>query len=177
MSALVITTNYGIEQDELKKPLDALKAAGIEVTHAAVEVSPVQTLVGDKDPGETFQPDALLSDVDDSAHDVLVIPGGTINADTLRTNEAAVSLVQRFAKSGRTIAAICHGPWLLVEADVAGGKTATSYPSLATDLRNAGAEWVDEELKRCDQQGFTLLTSRDPGDLDAFSAAVVDAAR
>ena len=177
MSALIITTNYGIEQDELKQPLEALKAAGIPVTHAAVEVSPVQTLEGDKDPGETFEPDALLSDVNPDDHDVLVIPGGTINADTLRTNEAAVSLVQSFAKSGRTIAAICHGPWLLAEADVAGGKTMTSYPSLQTDLRNAGATWVDQEFKKCEAEGFTLLTSRNPGDLDAFSSAVVDAAR
>ncbi|GIG54133.1 type 1 glutamine amidotransferase domain-containing protein [Demequina activiva] len=177
MSALIITTNYGIEQDELKQPLEALKAAGVPVTHAAVEVSPVQTLVGDKDPGETFEPDALLSDVDASEHDLLVIPGGTINADTLRTDDAAVALVKAFASSGRTIAAICHGPWLLAEADVARGKTATSYPSLETDLRNAGATWVDEELRTCEMEGYTLLTSRTPDDLDAFSAAVVDAAR
>lgn len=176
MSALIITTNYGIEQDELKQPLEALKEAGVAVTHAAVEVSPVQTLVGDKDPGETFDPDALLSDVDPDAYDVLVIPGGTINADTLRTNDAAVALVKAFKESGRTVAAICHGPWLLAEADVARGKTMTSYPSLQTDLRNAGATWVDEELKNCEAEGFTLLTSRNPDDLDAFSAAVVDAA-
>lgn len=176
MSALIITTNYGIEQDELKQPLEALKSAGVAVTHAAVEVSPVQTLVGDKDPGETFDPDALLSDVDPAAYDVLVIPGGTINADTLRTNDAAVAVVKAFKESGRTVAAICHGPWLLAEADVARGKTMTSYPSLQTDLRNAGATWVDEELQTCEAEGFTLLTSRNPDDLDAFSAAVVDAA-
>lgn len=177
MSALIITTNYGVEQDELKRPLEALRAAGVPVTVAAAEVSPIQTLEGDKRPGETFEPDALLADATMDDHDVLVIPGGTINADTLRTHEAAVSLVQQFARAGRTIAAICHAPWLLAEAGVARGKTLTSYPSLATDLRNAGATWVDEELRHCKAEGFTLLTSRNPGDLHAFSRAVVEAAR
>ena len=177
MTALVITTNYGVEQDELVKPLAALKEAGVPVTVAAPSTDPIQTLVGDKDPGETVTPNLALADVDPEGYDVLVIPGGTINADTLRTHEEAVSLVQTFAKDGKTVAAICHGPWLLAEADVAGGKTATSYPSLATDLRNAGATWVDEELKRCEANGWTLLTSRTPDDIPAFSTAVVEAAR
>ena len=177
MSALIITTNYGVEQDELKKPLEALREAGVPVTLAATEAGPIQSLVGDKDKGETFTPDVALSDAEMGDHAVLVIPGGTINADTLRTDEAAVSLVQQFSKAGRTVAAICHGPWLLAEADVAGGKTSTSYPSLATDLRNAGATWVDEELQRCEANGWTLLTSRTPDDLGAFSPAVVEAAR
>ncbi|WP_084039055.1 type 1 glutamine amidotransferase domain-containing protein [Demequina sp. NBRC 110053] len=177
MSALIITTNYGVEQDELKKPLEGLREAGVPVTLAAVEVAPIESLVGDKDPGETFEPDALLADVELGDYDVLVIPGGTINADNLRTDKSAVSLVQQFAKAGRTVAAICHGPWLIAEADIAGGKTLTSYPSLATDLRNAGATWVDEELKRCEEEGFTLISSRNPDDLDAFVPAVVEAAR
>ena len=176
MSALIITTNYGVEQSELKQPLEALKEAGVEVTLAAVEVSPIQSLVSDKTTGEEFEPDALLSDVDGEEYDLLVIPGGTINADTLRTDDAAVELVRAFANSGRTVAAICHGPWLLAEADVVRGKTMTSYPSLATDLRNAGATWVDKELMECGANDWTLLTSRSPDDLDAFSAAVVKAA-
>ncbi|WP_084106334.1 type 1 glutamine amidotransferase domain-containing protein [Demequina sp. NBRC 110056] len=177
MSALIITTTYGVEQDELKRPLEGLREAGVPVTLAAPGGETIQTLVGDKDPGETFTPDVALEDIEAADHAVLVIPGGTINADTLRTHEAAVSLVRRFAADGRTVAAICHGPWLLAEADVAGGKTTTSYPSLATDLRNAGATWVDGELQRCEANGFTLLTSRNPDDLDAFVPAVVEAAR
>ncbi|MFN3866422.1 MAG: DJ-1/PfpI/YhbO family deglycase/protease [Demequina sp.] len=177
MSALIITTNYGVEQDELKKPLEALRDAGVDVTLAAAEYSPVESLVGDKDPGETFEPDALLADVEMGDHAVLVIPGGTINADTLRTDDAAIALVRAFTADGRTIASICHGPWLLAEADVARGKTVTSYPSIATDLRNAGATWEDVELKRCEAEGWTLLTSRNPGDLDVFAPAVVEAAR
>lgn len=177
MSALIITTNYGVEQDELKQPLEALKNAGVDVTLAAVEVAPIESLVSDKDPGEQFEPDALLSDVDDSEYDVLVVPGGTINADNLRMDDAAVGLVKAFAGSGRTVAAICHGPWILAEADVAGGKTMTSYPSLQTDLKNAGATWVDKELMECGANDWTLLTSRNPGDLDAFSDAVVKAAQ
>lgn len=175
MSALVITSNYGVEQNELKQPLNALKEAGIPVTLAATEVAPIQSLVSDKEPGEEFEPDALLSDVEESDFDVLVIPGGTINADNLRLDHAAVALVQAFAGNGRTVAAICHGPWLIAEADVARGKTMTSYPSLQTDLKNAGATWVDKELMECGANDWTLITSRTPDDLDAFSAAVVKA--
>ncbi|WP_348523773.1 DJ-1/PfpI family protein [Demequina litorisediminis] len=122
-----------------------MKAAGVPVTVAASKAEPIQTLVGDKDPGETLEPNLTLDEVDPEGYDVLVIPGGTINADALRLDKSAVSLVSVFASAGKTVAAICHGPWLLAEADVARGKTATSYPSLSTDLRNAGATWVDEE--------------------------------
>lgn len=177
MSALIITTNYGVEQDELVRPLDALKGAGVPVTLAAVSMDPIRTLVSDKDPGAKVEPDSTLTEVDPKDYDVLVIPGGTINADTLRTHPDAVALVREFADAGKTIAAICHGPWLLVESGVADGRTVTSYPSLQTDLRNAGATWVDEELKRCEAEPSTLLTSRNPRDLDAFVPAVVEAAR
>ncbi|MFW2512685.1 DJ-1/PfpI family protein [Demequina sp. SO4-13] len=177
MSALIITTNYGVEQDELKKPIEALRGAGVDFTLAASEEGPVQSLVSDKDPGETFEPDVVLADAEMGDHAVLVIPGGTINADNLRMDESAVALVRSFAADGRTIASICHGPWLLAEADVARGKMATSYPSLTTDLRNAGAEWDDVELQRCEKEGWTLLTSRNPSDLDVFAPAVVEAAR
>lgn len=177
MSALIITSNYGIEQDELKAPLEALKGAGIPVTLAATEDRPIRTLVGDEDPGEEFQPDAVIADVRMDDHALLVIPGGTINADQLRTDDAAVDLVKEFAGAGRTIAAICHGPWVLVEADVVTGKKATSFPSVSTDLRNAGAMWTDVELQRCEANGWTLLTSRSPEDLEAFVPAVVEAAR
>jgi protease I len=177
MSALIISTNYGTEQDELTGPLQALKSAGVTVAVGAPSLDPIQTLVGDKDPGESIEPNIELSAVNASDFDVLVIPGGTINADSLRTDDTAVSLVTSFMKAGKTIAAICHAPWILTEAGAAEGKTLTSYPSLATDLKNAGATWNDVELQRCDALGWTLLTSRSPKDLDAFSAAVVEAAQ
>lgn len=177
MTALVITTNYGVEQDEILQPLKALKDAGIAVTVAAQSTDQIQTLVSDKDPGETVEPYATIADVDPAEYDLLVIPGGTINADTLRTNEDAQALVKHFADEEKTIAAICHGPWILTDAQVATGKTMTSYPSLQTDLANAGATWVDQELSECSALGWTLLTSRNPGDLEAFSEAVVKAAR
>lgn len=176
MSALIISTNYGTEQDELIQPLQALKSAGVAVTIAAPKQEPIETLVSDKDPGQPVDPNALLSDVNPADFDVLVIPGGTINADTLRLDDDAVNLVKAFTAAGKTIAAICHGPWLLAEAEVTQGKTLTSYPSLATDLRNAGATWNDVELQKCGANDWTLLTSRRPKDLDAFSAAVVEAA-
>ncbi|WP_062077281.1 type 1 glutamine amidotransferase domain-containing protein [Demequina globuliformis] len=176
MTALVIATNYGVEQDEILGPIKALKAAGIPVTIAAPSTDPIQTLVGDKDPGEKVEPNLALADVEADGYDVLVIPGGTINADTLRTDEDAQALVKQFADGQKTVAAICHGPWILTDAQVVTGKTLTSYPSLQTDLTNAGATWVDEELFECEALGWTLLTSRTPDDLDAFNAAVVKAA-
>ncbi|WP_062210385.1 type 1 glutamine amidotransferase domain-containing protein [Demequina oxidasica] len=177
MSALIISTNYGVEQDELTQPLEALKNAGVVVTIAAPILDPIETLVGDKDPGKSIEPNTTLEGVDPAEFDVLVIPGGTINADTLRTEKAAVALVKAFADAGKTIAAICHAPWVLAEAGIIDGKTLTSYPSLSTDLKNAGAHWADVELQECGAEGWTLLTSRSPKDLDAFSSAVVMAAR
>jgi len=170
MSALIITTTYGVEQDELKRPLEGLREAGIPVTLAAPGGETIQSLVGDKDPGETFTPDAALEDVQAGDHAVLVVPGGTINADTLRTHEAAVSLVQSFAADGRTVAAICHGPWLLIEAGVMEGREATSYHSIKTDMINAGAKWEDSEIAI--DNG--IITSRSPKDLDAFIAKIIE---
>jgi protease I len=150
MSALVITTNYGIEQDELTVPLQALRDAGIDVTVAAVSNEPINW----------------------SAFDLLVVPGGTINADQLRGEADALNIARAFARDGKTIAAICHAPWLLVEADLTRGKTLTSWSSLATDVRNSGATWVDQELVTDDADGWTLITSRSPEDLDAFTGAI-----
>lgn len=177
MPALVLTTNYGVEESELLAPVRALRDAGINVHIAAERNEPIQTLVSDKDPGEQVTPDTTIQQVDGGDYTVLVIPGGTINADAIRLNSDAVQLVRDFAAAGKTVAAICHGPWLLVEADVLGSQTLTSYPSVSTDVRNAGGTWVDEELVRSEGDGWTLLTSRTPDDLDAFSAAVVDASR
>ncbi|RUR03299.1 type 1 glutamine amidotransferase domain-containing protein [Labedella endophytica] len=172
MSALVITTNYGIEQDELTVPVKALRDAGIDVTIAAVSTDDIRTLVGDEKPGESVTPDTTLDDVDPSAFDLLVVPGGTINADQLRLEATALNIARAFARDGKTIAAICHAPWLLVEADLTRGKTLTSFASIATDVRNSGATWVDEELVTDEADGWTLITSRSPEDLPAFTGAI-----
>ncbi|QCB94831.1 type 1 glutamine amidotransferase domain-containing protein [Cellulomonas shaoxiangyii] len=169
---LAVVTNYGVEQDELVVPVRHLRDAGAQVDVAAVEDGPIQTLVGDKDPGESVDPDVVLSAVDASGYDLLLLPGGTINADSLRLQDDAPALVQAFTADGRPVAAICHGPWALVEAGVLGGKTLTSYPSLRTDVRNAGGEWVDRSVVSDDAGGWTLVTSRTPDDLDDFLAAV-----
>jgi protease I len=168
---LVIATNYGVEQDEIVVPVEQLRERGADVTVAAKESGTIQTLVGDKDPGKTLDPDAQLGQVDAGDFDALVIPGGTINADNLRQESAAVALATAFADAGKPIAAICHGPWTLVEAGVLPGRTITSYPSLQTDIRNAGAEWVDQEVQ-VDATGSTIITSRNPGDLPAFVDAI-----
>lgn len=174
MRALVITSNYGTEQDEIIKPIIAMKNAGADVVVAAVEQVPIKTLVSDRDPGDTLVPEATIADVAHDGFDLLVVPGGTLNADALRLHEPAQRLARDFAGEGKTIASICHGPWLLVEAGLAAGKQLTSWASLATDIRNAGGEWRDQELVICDRQGWTLLTSRSPADLDAFDAAVAN---
>ncbi len=166
---LAIVTNYGVEQDELVVPVEHLRKAGAEVTVAAVKEDPVQTLVGDKDPGRTVTPEAKLADVDPGQYALLLVPGGTLNADTLRLDENAQRIARDFTSGCRPVAAICHGPWLLVETGAVRGKSLTSYPSLRTDITNAGAaQWADKEVVRCDAEGFTLITSRNPGDLDAF---------
>ncbi|WP_159798731.1 type 1 glutamine amidotransferase domain-containing protein [Puerhibacterium puerhi] len=165
---LAIVTNYGVEQDELVVPVERLREQGAEVTVAAAEPGEVQTLTGDKNPGRVVTADTTLDAADSDGFDLLLVPGGTINADTLRLQRPAVDLVRSFAASGRPIAAICHGPWALVEADVVRGATLTSYWSLATDVRNAGGEWVDKSVVRDNGAGYLLVTSRTPDDLDDF---------
>ncbi|MEV5200735.1 DJ-1/PfpI family protein [Streptomyces sp. NPDC053720] len=125
-------------------------------------------------PGEQLT-EPVLADVDPSAYDLLLVPGGTLNADALRGQDAATGIVRSFASSGRPVAAICHGPWALVEADVVAGKKLTSYSSLKTDIRNAGGEWTDEPVVTDDAQGWTLITSRNPGDLQPFLREVESA--
>ncbi|GAB2532067.1 hypothetical protein GCM10027167_41190 [Nocardia heshunensis] len=134
----------------------------------------------DLEPAEIIDPDTTLDSLDPTEIDVLIIPGGTVNADRLRTNPHARALVQALATVGVPIAAICHGPWLLVDAEVIAGKTLTSYPSLRTDIGNAGGWWVDEAVVRSDENGWPLITSRTPADLAAFvdtiTAALTDRA-
>lgn len=165
---LAIVSNYGVEQDELVVPVRHLRERGAHVDVAAVSGDEIRTLVGDKDPGKTVDPDLTLADADASSYDLLLVPGGTVNADTLRLEESAVAMVRSFAESGRKVAAICHGPWLLVEAGVLDGKTLTSYASVATDIRNAKGTWVDKSVMHCGAQGWDLITSRTPDDLDDF---------
>ncbi|SER98955.1 protease I [Propionibacterium cyclohexanicum] len=168
----IIASSYGVEADELLTPKGYLESAGYEVVVATPDSQTIQTLVSDKDPGPTVRADAALAELSPSDFDLLVIPGGTINADTLRLQEDARRIAEGFAASGKPIAAICHGPWLVVETGLARGKTLTSYPSLRTDITNAGGNWVDRSVEVDDAQGFTLITSRTPGDLTDFDAAI-----
>jgi len=171
---LAIVTNYGVEQDELVVPVEHLRDDGAQVTVAAVKAEPVQTLVGDKDPGRVVLPDTTIAEADPGDYYLLLVPGGTLNADSLRLDADALDVVRAFADAGKPVAAICHGPWALVSAGVVEGKNLTSYASLQTDLRNAGvASWTDTSVVR-DETRYPLVTSRDPGDLDDFLVAVDD---
>jgi protease I len=166
---LILATD-GFEQSELTGPKQALEDAGIETTVASPHDGEIKGW--DKtDWGDSVKVDATLDQVSVDAFDALVLPGGQINPDKLRLEDKAVSLVQQFAESGKPVAAICHGPWLLVEADVVDGRTVTSWPSIRTDLRNAGAEVVDEQVV----VDGNFITSRKPDDIPAFSKALIEA--
>jgi protease I len=168
-----LVASEGVEQVELTTPWQAVEAAGAN----AILVSPgpgrIQAF-NHLDKGETFPVDQSLDVADAGSFDLLVLPGGVANPDNLRMHAAAVTFVKTFVESGKPVAAICHAPWTLIEADVVRGRTVTSWPSLQTDLRNAGATWVDEELVVCEQGPGPLITSRKPDDLDAFSKKIVD---
>nr|BFF02396.1 type 1 glutamine amidotransferase domain-containing protein [Streptoalloteichus tenebrarius] len=164
----------GIEQVELTDPWQAVRDAGGTPQLLATVPDKVQAF-HHLDPGDEFEVDLPVSDADPGVYDGLVIPGGTANADALRQSEDAVRFVKAFVDARKPVAAICHGPWALVEADVVRGKRLTSYPSLATDVRNAGGEWVDEEVVVSDAHGWTLVTSRKPDDLDAFDREALKA--
>ncbi|WP_263262248.1 type 1 glutamine amidotransferase domain-containing protein [Pseudomonas sp. RIT-PI-S] len=173
---LIITSNTGIERDELLKPLEALSGEGATVTHASIEGGTTQTFLQDTEKDRTVESNGKLAGLDAAGFDVLVIPGGTVNADTLRQDADAQRLVKAFADAGKPIAAICHGPWVLIDAGVVEGKTLTSYPSVRTDLLNAkAAGWQDTEVFNCGANGWTLITSRTPKDLPAFNQAISQA--
>ncbi|MDN5754252.1 MAG: type 1 glutamine amidotransferase domain-containing protein [Arthrobacter sp.] len=169
---LVAVSNRGVEQDELTVPLQRLRAAGAEVTVAAPKPGEIETLVSDWEPGDRVPVDATLADVEAADYDLLLLPGGTLNADALRLDDEAQRLAKSFAAASRPVASICHGPWLLVETGLTRGKTLTSYLSIRTDVENSGGTWKDQEVFRCPAEGWTLITSRNPGDLDAFTAAI-----
>jgi len=165
---VAVLATDGVEQVELVQPMEALKAAGAEVHLISLECEPIQGMNHD-DKADTFPVDRSVEEVKVADYQGLVIPGGVANPDRLRVDEAAVKLVRDFVEHDKPVAAICHGPWVLVEADVVRGRTLTSWPSLQTDIRNAGGEWVDQEVV-VDQK---LVTSRKPADLPAFCEKVV----
>jgi protease I len=159
----------GVEQVELVDPLEAIRNAGADADLVTIEPGEVQ-MFNHLDKGDKIEADKAAADVDASDYDALVLPGGVANPDQLRTDENCVRFVRAFFEQDKPVGVICHGPWMLVEADVARGRTVTSWPSLKTDLRNAGATWVDEEV-RVDNG---LVTSRKPQDLPAFCAKIVE---
>src|SRR5919112_3574015 len=141
---LIVATD-GFEESELFGPREILQRRGVEVQLASLTRDPIQATVHD-DPGKTIRPDLTVEQARAEDFDALVLPGGVRNPDQLRTNKAAIDLIRDFADAGKPVAAICHGPWLLVEADLVRGRTATSWPSIRTDLRNAGGNVVDEPV-------------------------------
>ncbi|MET0557303.1 MAG: type 1 glutamine amidotransferase domain-containing protein [Solirubrobacterales bacterium] len=164
-----LVANEGVEQVELEKPLQAVREAGAEADLLAPETGEVQAF-NHLDKGDTFPVDRAVGTADAGEYDALVLPGGVANPDELRTEPEAVEFARAFFAAGKPVGVICHGPWTLVEADVVRDRTLTSWPSLQTDLRNAGANWVDEEVHV--DQG--LVSSRKPDDLPAFCVKIVE---
>lgn len=160
----------GVERVELELPRGAVQNAGGHTELLSIKDGEIDARNHDLEPAGTFPVDRLVGDARVDDYDALVLPGGTVNGDKLRLDKGAVAFVREFVQSGKPVAAICHGPWALVEADVVRDRTLTSYPSLRTDLRNAGATVVDQQV--CIDGN--LITSRSPEDLDAFCQAVTD---
>jgi protease I len=164
---LVVATD-GFEEWELFGPKQILERQGAEVVLASLKRDPIQATIHD-DPGKTIRPDLTIDEANPDDFDALILPGGVRNPDQLRLHGNVIALIRRFAEQGKPVAAICHGPWLLVEADLVRGRTATSWPSIRTDLRNAGAKVVDEAVVT----DGNIVTSRKPDDVEAFTNAVI----
>lgn len=164
----ILATN-GVEEIELVKPRDALKTAGAETTLVSLKADPIQAMEADVNAAGKYEVDAVVANVTSDQFDALLLPGGTTSPDHLRIDDAAVRFVSGFVKSGKPIAAICHGPWTLINAGGIAGRRLTSWPSLEADIVNAGGEWVDETLVI----DGPLVTSRNPDDLEAFCPAIV----
>jgi protease I len=165
---ILIVATDGFEEWELFGPRQILQERGAEVVLASLTRDPIQATVHD-DPGKTIRPDLTIDEVDAEDFDALVLPGGVRNPDQLRLHGNVIALVRRFAELGKPVAAICHGPWLLVEADLLRDRTATSWPSIRTDLRNAGAKVTDEPAVT----DGNIVTSRNPDDVEAFTDALI----
>lgn len=166
---VLILAAHGFEQSELEVPRDRLKAAGAEVTIASPEAGEIKGW-DKKDWGRAVKVDTRLDDVKADDYDAIVLPGGQINPDLLRVNEKALKLIKDFYNQKKVVAAVCHAPWLLVETGIAKGRKMTSYHSIKTDVINAGAAWEDSQVVA--DQG--VVTSRNPGDLEAFSAKIIE---
>lgn len=168
-SRILIMATDGFEQSELEVPRDKLRERGATVHVATLDGKPIKGW--DKtDWGRETEADATIPDIDFQDYDALVLPGGQINPDILRTKDEAVRLVKDFVGGNKIVAAICHAPWLLIEAGVVEGRDMTSYNSISTDLKNAGANWTDQEVVVSNG----IITSRNPGDLDAFVDKIVE---
>ena len=166
-TVLIMATD-GFEESELFGPLEILRGRGADVRLASPSASPIQATVRD-DPGKVIRPDLTIAEGKAEDFDALLLPGGVRNPDTLRADDGAIALIRAFAAASKPIAAICHGPWLLVEADLLRGRRATSWRSIRTDLANAGAIVVDEAAVT----DGNIVTSREPDDVEAFTAALI----
>ena len=167
---ILIMATDGFEESELFGPLAILRERGAAVLLASPSLTPIQATVRD-DPGRTIAPDLAIAEADAADFDALVLPGGVINPDALRTNPAAVALVRAFAAAAKPVAAICHGPWLLVEADVIRNRRVTGWPSIRTDLGNAGGRLSEDRVVR----DGNIVTAQAPEDVAAFTAALIEA--
>jgi len=166
---ILIVATDGFEEWELFGPKQILEQQGATVKLASLDTDPIQATVHD-DPGKTIRPDMTIDEANASDFDALVLPGGVRNPDHLRTHQNVIQLIRDFAGQGKPIAAICHGPWLLVEADLIRGRTVTGWPSIRTDLRNAGGRVVDEAAA----VDGNIVTARNPDDVDPFTNALID---
>ena len=168
-SRILIVATDGFEEWELFGPREILQKRGADVQLASLKRDPIQATVHD-DPGKTIRPDMTIDEANADDFDGLILPGGVRNPDTLRLHGKVIDLIKAFDRQGKPIAAICHGPWLLVEADLVRGRRATSWPSIRTDLRNAGGTVVDEPAVT----DGNIITSRKPDDVEAFTNALIE---